>query len=378
MTTNNDKVFEALMEAYKWNGIALVLGAGVSFASNIPSWKYLLHRVAKNKREAAVFNQLEKKDFPLTVIASYLQEQFDIRNDFVEAVRDALYEDFPFKDRKAGKDTSGEIRDFIRYGDVKSEYKKPGVRYCPNLTLRGIGALCTVKRLGKNKEGKLVPRNFANPKIRAIVTLNMDSLLQTYISAFSTKRLVRTVERASAVPFPDCINLYHMHGYLHFNEKENSQIRDAVEAVVLTEQDYYDFYNQSNSMFNYTFLYLLREHPCLFIGLSMQDENIRRLLHYSKLERMRAYASKNGITLEQLGADEKSMEKEIKRHVVILLRDEDPRVDEANEDTLGALGVKVLWVDDYSEIPECLMKLYISLPEDAKNWRMVYGRDKAG
>jgi hypothetical protein len=227
----------------------------------------------------------------------------------------------------------------------------------------------------KDSRERLVPRNFANPRVRAVVTLNMDALLQTYVSAFSTKRLVRTVERPSAEPFAGSINLYHMHGYLHFNPTEKSHKRDSTEAVVLTEQDYYDFFNQPNKMFNYTFLYLLREYPCLFIGLSMQDENIRRLLHYSKLERMQALAKKRGVSVEKLGMNKALMDKEVKRHFVILTRNKNPQVNLANEETLGALGVKVLWLDSYARISGLVKSLYASIPEDSGNWLEVYGKE---
>ena len=374
----DDRVLKALKEAYTQGGIALILGAGVSSSSNIPSWNQLLSVMVKKHVRGAnnnTFRQFVRNNLSLTAVASLLEEQCGNRHDFVEAVRDALYADFPFKNRKVDKYTSGEFVRFIRKGEVKDEFRKPGVKYRSNPTLRAIGALCTVRKMEKNRRGRLTPRNFANPRVQGIVTLNMDALLQTYISAFSTKRLIRTVERPSAEPFPGSINLYHMHGYLHFDPTEKSHKRDSAESVVLTEQDYYDFFNQPNKMFNYTFLYLLREHPCLFIGLSMQDENIRRLLHYSKLERMQALANKKGISVEQLGRRTALMDKEIKRHFVILVRNRDPQVNRANEETLGALGVRILWLNSYSRISAVIRTLYTSIPEDSGNWLDVYGRN---
>ena len=375
---DDDKTLKALKEAYTQDGIALVLGAGVSRDSSIPSWHDLIHIMVKKYVKGAdsnTFNRLVKNNLSLTAIASLLEEHCGNRNDFVEAVRDTLYDNFPFKNTKVDKYNRGEFLRFIRMGEVKEELRKRGVRYRANLTLRSIGALCTVRRMEKNKRGKLIPRNFANSRVRAMVTLNMDALLQTYVSALTTKRLVRTVERPSAKPYAESISLYHMHGYLHFESSDKSRKRDSREAVILTEQDYYNFFNQPNSMFNYTFLYLLREHPCLFIGLSMQDENIRRLLHYSKLERMQALANKNGITVEQLGKRKALMDKEIRRHFVVLLQNRDPQVNKANEETLGALGVRVLWLRSYTGVRDLMNSLYTSVPEDSGNWLDVYGRD---
>jgi hypothetical protein len=374
----DDKIMEALKGAYIQDGIALVLGAGVSRDSNIPSWNDLLRVMVKNHVKGAddnTFNRLVKNNLSLTAIASLLEEHCGSRHDFVEAVRETLYDDFPFKNMKVDKYNRGEFLRFIQKGEVGDGLGKDGVKYRSNSTLRSIGALCTVRRMEKDRRGKLTPRNFTNPHIRSIVTLNMDALLQTYVSAFSTKRLVRTVERPSAKPYSERINLYHMHGYLHFDSSERSNKRDSTEAVVLTEQDYYNFFNQPNSMFNYTFLYLLREHPCLFIGLSMQDENIRRLLHYSKLERMQALANKLGISIEALGKRKALMEKEITRHFVVLQRNRDPQVNLANEETLGALGVKILWLNSYAGIRGLVKSLYTSVPEDSGNWLDVYGKE---
>ena len=46
--------------------------------------------------------------------------------------------------------------------------------------------------------------------------------------------------------------------------------------MVLTEQDYFDVFNDNTRLFNYTLLHLLREHSAVFVGLSLQDENLHR------------------------------------------------------------------------------------------------------
>jgi hypothetical protein len=368
--------WQQLADAYASNGIALVLGAGVSYSSKIPSWNDLLRSMVTKHVSGATeqtFDRLRQSGLSLTVIASLLEEHAGSRLAFVEAVRDALYADFPFYGTKVDKHNRRDFIRFIRQGQVGGDGTNGANGLCgANLTLRSIGALCVVRRWESRGQGQPAVRNVANPKIRAIVTLNLDALLQTYVSAFSTRRLIRTVERPCAEPYADRINLYHMHGYLHFARGEQSRRREAVESVVLTEQDYYDFFNQPNSMFNYTFLYMLREHSCLFIGLSMEDENIRRLLHYSKLERLGALANKSGKTLEQLVKKNGKVKQEVTRHFTIMQHSKDLQVDLAKQETLEPLGVHVLWVDDFSEIPAHLQELYESSAEDQGRWAEVY------
>jgi hypothetical protein len=226
----------------------------------------------------------------------------------------------------------------------------------------------------------------ANPNVHAVVTLNMDALLQSYVNARTKKRLLRTVERPSAKRYPGRINVYHIHGYLHFDMRHEDksrdkpeaerQARDAPDAVVLTEQDYYNFYNDPNSLFNYTFLYLLREYSCLFVGLSMDDENIRRLLHYSKMERMRALERRRGKPIEAV-ADPQERERYVQelreacaRHVAILARNKNSEVDRAQEETLRPLGVSVAWVDEgFKGLPRKMGSLYRTAGEE---WEKVY------
>ena len=120
--------------------------------------------------------------------------------------------------------------------------------------------------------------------------------------------------------------------------------------VGLTEHEYFDFFNAPTSLFNYTFLHLLREYSCLFIGLSMQDDNIRRLLHYSKQERVRALLDE--------GKSWKKADSKTLRHFAVLKRSESGVVDRLTESSLKRLGTRTLWISDYGEISLRLADMY--------------------
>ena len=350
-----------LKKTYAREGLVLVLGAGVSVCSEIPTWVNLLRGMVTKTFDGdeSMFDRLREQGLSLTAIASLLEERSSSRVAFVEAVREVLYANFPFYGVGTGKHNRGKFLKYVHEG-IRADTNRTVTRIKPNTTLHSVGAFCTTWQEPQKRESGY----YRNPKVHALATLNMDALLQSYISALTTKRLIRTVERPSARNFPGRINMYHMHGYLHFATQEQAgndempeekkQAREAPEAVVLTEQDYYDFFNEPNSMFNYTFLYLLREFSCLFIGLSMDDENIRRLLHYSKLERIRALAKKLGKS----ASPEKLRELTL-RHFAILARSEVQAVDRARQDTLRPLGVSVVWVDrEFKGLPQVLGEVY--------------------
>lgn len=333
--------WKRLCETYTGEGIFMALGAGVSAGSRLPNWNGLLERLVHahlDPGDAALYRDLKDHGLTLPVIASLLEERSPDRREFIEWVRKALYRDFPyFPD---GVDKSNR-RSFIR--DVQAM----------NPTLRSIASLCAVpQENGRTYE--------ANKRIHAIVTFNLDALLQAYVYARYEKRLLRTVERPSASRNPEKINIYHMHGYLRFDPKAGNLSKEAPDEVVLTEQDYFDFFNEPLSLFNYTFLYLLREFSCLFIGLSMQDDNIRRLLHYSKMERLRSFQREGTAPVHR---------ERLARHYAVLQPCGKAAVDRAVEETLDPLGTRVLWVDDYAEIPERLEAMYRSADED---WGAVF------
>lgn len=332
--------WEKLGETYARDGIFLALGAGVSIGSQLPNWHDLLQRLASvylDKGDNKLFENLKNHGFSLPVIASLLEEHSSNRSEFIKRVREMLYRDMPYF---PGGVTKSNRRRFIRY--IQDT----------NPTLRSIASLCAIPHENRRTYEP-------NKRIQAIVTFNLDALLQAYVYSRYEKRLLRTVERPSASRNSEKISIYHMHGYLRFDQKVGDLAKEAPDAAVLTEQDYFDFFNEPTSIFNYTFLYLLREFSCLFIGLSMQDDNIRRLLHYSKMERLQAFRSE-GVT--------PSNEKLI-RHFAVFKHNGKDHVDKAIEDTLNPLGTRVLWVDDYVRIPKRIKELYLSAGE---NWDLVF------
>ncbi|MCJ7432541.1 MAG: SIR2 family protein, partial [Anaerolineales bacterium] len=324
-----------------------------------------------------LYARLKKSGMSYPVVASLIEEHCKTRDQFIEGIRDMLYADFPFHRVRFDRYNHWDFVRFVREGHVPPKFRQGKKRYMPNPTLRSVGALCLV-RVKHKSSGRFE----VNPKIHAVATLNVDALLQTYISTLTTRHLMRTVEDSSANVYPGQLNLYHMHGYLHYAAGEADSSLNAVEGIVFTEQDYYDFFNQPNRIFNYTFLYLLREYSCLFIGFSMQDENIRRMLYYSKLERLHAISNKMSIPIDLMKrgliSDEQKREirEQVGRHFAIMQKSNIPKLNEAMEDTLGALGVHVLWIKDFSEIPTYLKKLYESDPEQKGKWTAVYGREK--
>ena len=329
----------ALEAVYKAHGVVLVLGAGVSMDSCFPGWSGLLARVAEGLGRGEIFSSDGGAvALPLPVVASILEEGCGSKAEFVRRIRKALYDDFPFFPDGV---TKANRQSFVNEIQAK------------NPTLRTVASFCATQERGRRVY-------MPNPRVHAVVTFNLDALFQAYFDARYAEHLLRTVERASAQAIPGRLNVYHMHGFLRFDNKADDPAKEN-DAVVLTEQDYFDVFGSPTSFFNYTFLYLLRERPCVFIGSSMQDQNIRRLLYVSREERVRG--------LENEGRKPDDARRETLRHFAILKRTANLRLDEAFEESLRRLGTSVLWVNAHPELQSRLQKVYEAADSD---WNLVY------
>jgi len=383
--TASDENCKALTEAYHKRGLVLVIGAGVSQRSGLPAWTALLGRIAdalndRGDRDFApggrqFVNNLRRAGFSLAAIASLFRarcasgQQGDL--EFTTLLRDALYRDFkPYRNRHATAELHASV---LEAGRV-------------NRTLRAVAAMCAVE--GRTDTGEQIYRR--NPKIHGIVTFNADTLLREYVEARYGRRgghlLVRSIERASKAPDPDKIGIYYMHGLLRFDLKAQDPDKESSDKLVFTEQQYFDFFNDPTSQFNYTFLYLLREHPCLFIGLSLQDDNIRRLLHYSQRERVQAYRDEQSSHGHSPKNPAQDFERKARRHFVLLKRNPSKRkLDDLTTQSLSLLGVMAIWFERFTDIPAILRTVYqqgstekTGVTAKAPDWDAVYQLPKPG
>jgi SIR2-like domain len=334
----NQQPWDELQRDYVKNGVALALGAGVSVGCNLPNWCQLLERIAVRfygKVGQSLVSEMIAEGYPLPSIASMLEIDCPSGSDFGEVIRDALYEKFPFY-----PDGVKVPADFVKY--VKAS----------NKTLGAVAALCT-----RRVAGSFV----ANSNIHSIVNSNYDATLRAYARARYQRNILRTVERPSAGFRRGRINMYHVHGFFQFQKDKRTSDEEAPDIRVFTEQEYFDFFNQPNSLFNYTFLYLLREYNVLFIGMSLMDENIRRLLHYSRKEIRESYEKEKESSE---AAEQKSL-----RHYSIQKRRKSDTVNDMTEKSLRRLGVRSLWIEKFNQIPERLEGLYEST---GAQWGDVY------
>lgn len=155
-------------------------------------------------------------------------------------------------------------------------------------------------------------------RIGEIITYNYDTLLE--------QRMVS--EGIDNAPV-DCQNkkvkneipVMHVHGVIHPLDT------DYDKNVILSEDEYHKLYRDSYHWANVAQLFALTHTKCIFIGLSMTDPSLRRLLDI-------AYQQGSGDV----------------DHYAFLIRDEFDCHKET-EEVFSQMGVNIIWCADRDDVP---------------------------
>lgn len=184
-------------------------------------------------------------------------------------------------------------------------------------------------------------RKFQNNKHFRILTYNYDDFLERYLEnehiMYTVLEGIKEEYRVNSKRkifyemqgnLTGNLPIYHVHGYL----PEAHSMSSMRGSVCLTEADYHLLYNQPYSWPIVSQMSFFRENICLFIGCSLADPNVRRLLEISKVDESKHYAvlNRDGLSESDLAIATKHFYR---------------------------LGVRVIWIEKYSEIAEILKKL---------------------
>ena len=295
----------SLKSAYLEDQLVLFLGAGVSLASGLPSWGSLLNSlsislVEKNpafkslKSSKGSLVEYFKSEIPASPLITARILRDSLGNNFPEYVRKGLY---------------------LNFDSTKS-----------SKLVEEIGALSVPGRMRQGLVG--------------LVTYNYDEIIEIELQKRSVDYYVIVSE--GNIPSKNELPVFHPHGFLPFKGNLNTKYR---ESLVLSEEAYHSQFNDPYAWTNITQLNLLRNNVCLFVGLSMTDPNLRRLLEISHRKRpgVRHYAilkdhwkpNKNLGDINKISNVFRGLE----------------------ESTFNKLGVSVIWVNEHSDTPGIIREI---------------------
>lgn len=163
-----------------------------------------------------------------------------------------------------------------------------------------------------------------NVGFEEIITYNYDNYLEEALEKRGIG--VTSIDRENR-RIKNYLPVLHVHGIVHPDDKSFDK------NVVLAEEQYHELYKDSFHWANIAQLYALTHTTCLFLGLSMSDPSLRRLLDI---------ASKQGSGNVE--------------HYAFLLRDEYQN-HRAAEEIFGQMGVGIIWCDGREDVAVQVLRL---------------------
>jgi len=291
---------EKLREALRRGRLTLVCGAGISVEAGIPTWGDLLvrllgtmmERISQDHsldvgRKAAVEFQRRHGESPL-ILGKYLKN--NLGRDFQREMRDALYATKP--------NTSPLIERIVR--------------------------LARPQRDGR--------------PLDSIITFNFDCLIEENLStsSISNRPIFSEAIKHGSHELP----IYHVHGYL----PRAGQILSDIE-LVFSEDAYHNQFIDPFSWSNLIQLNKLTQNTCLFVGISLTDPNMRRLLDVAWRKNPDKVLSHYIVKRLPRTADGDVLD-----DVSKLLEEQDA----------NALGLNVLWIDEFTELPAVVNEIAVA------------------
>lgn len=203
-------------------------------------------------------------------------------------------------------------------------------------TINAITELCRPQRNGM--------------PLHAIVTFNFDDLVEQNLT---TNRIrFRSISLEGETALPAELPIYHVHGFL-----PRGTDPDPAQDLVFSEDAYHVQFVDPFSWSNLILLNHLAQDTCLFIGLSMTDPNLRRLLDVSH--------RKNPTRVAHYVVKRRRAPADVKRQTQTFTGDRPETArrlatmaDEIEGGDAQSLGINVLWVDDFTELPTLLQGVH--------------------
>ncbi len=331
-TITRRQSLENLKKAYKNESLVLVLGAGVSIDFKVPSWSVLLqnlmvHTIEKEKKDSEVISKLFNDIFkPSPLIAGrYLQNYFsnNDKTSFETMVRKVLY----------------------------STAKKNN----PSNQMDEIVKLCAAP--GKS------------PNLDSIITYNFDDILEYNLDKTNMDIPYKSVFGLGIDIKNNELPIFHVHGFLPENKKLSKS-----NQITFGENNYHQQYSDIYSWNNIIQINKFRDNTCLFIGSSLTDPNIRRLLDIALKQkgnkRKHHYIFKKRFNIAKLEREliealksQEILDEKLKSNLNFddVLKYLNEVYERFEENDSASFGVKTIWVDDWSEVPKILKQIRESI-----------------
>lgn len=294
---DRDRTMEHAKVSIAENNFSLFLGAGVSMSANLPCWWNLLagmiNRCKQGIFKEADLDQLTKVCCNSSIVMGrfirMMMESKSNEEEFYQCLHEALYN---------GVDS----------------YSSPLITEICHLI------------------------QFKKQQAQSIITYNFDDVMERALKSCGIGNYSIFGQNQPQQLFP----IYHVHGFVPFENKENIK-----SLPVLSEEEYHRVYANSYNWSNVEQIHALSRTTCLFIGLSMTDPNLRRLLDIANKDS--EADPRHFVFLPCIDSFGKNKAAEVKNNEAMRIQKE----------MFEELGLRVVWYKGHNdELPKFIKALY--------------------
>ena len=294
---DRDRTMEHAKVSIAENNFSLFLGAGVSMSANLPCWWNLLagmiNRCKQGIFKEADLDQLTKVCCNSSIVMGrfirMMMESKSNEEEFYQCLHEALYN---------GVDS----------------YSSPLITEICHLI------------------------QFKRQQAQSIITYNFDDVMERALKSCGIGNYSIFGQNQPQQLFP----IYHVHGFVPYENKENIK-----SLPVLSEEEYHRVYANSYNWSNVEQIHALSRTTCIFIGLSMTDPNLRRLLDIANKDS--EADPRHSVFLPCIDSFGKNKAVEVKNNEAMRIQKE----------MFEELGLRVVWYKGHNdELPKFIKALY--------------------
>ena len=335
-------------------GWSLCVGAGTSIGV-FPDWHELVRRlVGRDSASPGLADRLLQSYSPDALIEAATRR---LRvGDLSQVLADVLYSDLK---RRAGPAWPSVVSCL----EAKALGNLAADRWGAFLTLFETHA--ELSHCSALQVGRVVARALNSPRAPAsIISFNAEPLLFALINGFAGRRSDRgytgtrqpldRITRSTSFRASDRLPYFFCHGLLPVLDGASTHVdSSSPDKLVFSESQYLALGNAVTSWQATTFLDTAMTRPMLFVGVSLSDSNMRAWLSRVATNRRRELKEVHGH------------DGEAAFHYWIHRYPGDDAEAKWIEDAVSHLGVRVVWIDQWSQVQQAMERALGLSPEDA-------------
>lgn len=329
-------------EGQSW---ALCIGAGTS-SPLLPDWFTLVDNIVHNfcdKKDVIEKDKLKQMGFSADAMLQAIKNHLILDDDnFMNIISDEVYD--PIKNCV----TKNQWNAFCKISNMNNI---PGITpsiWSDFIEIRN-GVL---NKITANQLAQVVIKSIQkNREPASILTFNGEdvffALLQSYYQEANIGNTSKFDKIVNGISYHDTnrIPYIHCHGVIPIKGEKPIRGKIASDKLIYSEVDYLQIANNAFSWQSSSFIDACLHNKVVFVGVSMTDSNMRRWLswlHSNKINELKVNGLRADCTTEHYWINKKKNTKQ-EMHWC--------------EEAVAHLGVRVIWIDDWSEAGLALEKM---------------------